>query len=94
MGIIVIAMFTEKLDADAVIGFGMFLGWGLLSIGLHATTLIAGLRMTQRRSLSIARFGSILGLVPCGICSVIQIPFAIWALVAVYSADAPKDFTD
>jgi len=94
MGVIVIAMFAEKLDADALIGFGVFLGWGILSIGLHATTLIAGLRMTQRRSLPIARLGSTLGLVPCGICGVIHIPFAIWALVAVYGSNAPNDFTD
>jgi len=87
-------MINDKLDADAAIGFGVFIVWGAISILMHATSLVAGLRMTQRRSLSIARVGAVVGLMPCGICSVVQVPFAIWALVAVYSSNAPTDFSE
>jgi len=89
-----LSMINDKLDADAAIGFGVFIVWGAISILMHATSLVAGLRMTQRRSLSIARVGAVVGLMPCGICSVVQMPFAIWALVAVYSSNAPTDFSE
>lgn len=94
VGIIVILLVAEKQNADAVLGFVVFLLWGAISATMHATSLIAGLRMTQRRSLSLARLGAILGLIPCGICSFLQLPFAIWALITLYNADAPRDFTD
>lgn len=81
-------------DADAVLGSVLFFLWALLSIVIHSATLVAGLRMTQQRSLATARLGSILGLIPCGICSVIQIPLAIWAIVVLYNPNAARDFSD
>lgn len=81
-------------DADAVLGFVLLFIWALLAIIVHSFSLVAGLRMTQRRSLSTARLGAIFGLVPCGICSVFHIPIAIWAIVVLYNPDAARDFSE
>ena len=91
-GMLALGAIQDNLDADAIIGFAVFFFWAILSIACHAMTFVAGWKMMQRQSLSTARFGAILGLVPCGICSVFQIPFAIWALVVLYRAEAPTDF--
>ena len=84
--------FQDKPDAGTVIGIAMFFVWGLVSIACHAMTFVAGWKMTQRQSLSTARLGAILGFIPCSVCSLVQVPFAIWAVVVLYSAEAPTDF--
>jgi hypothetical protein len=94
LGIVSISMLAEKQNGDAVVGFAVFLLWGVISAVIHSTSLVAGLRMTQRRSLSLARLGAVLGLIPCGVCGIVQLPFAIWALIALYDIDAPSDFTE
>lgn len=91
-GLFALGAIQDNLDADAIIGFAAFFIWAILSIACHAMTFIAGWKMMQRQSLSTARFGAILGLVPCGVCFVFQIPFAIWAVVVLYRAEAPTDF--
>lgn len=91
-GLIAMGAIQDKLDADAAIGFAMFFVWALVSIACHAMTLVAGWKMTQRQSLSTARLGAIFGFIPCGACYLIQIPFAIWAVIVLYSTEAPTDF--
>ncbi len=91
-GLIAMGVFQDKPDAGTAIGIAMFFFWGLVSIACHATTLVAGWKMTQRQSLSTARFGAILGFVPCGGCYIFQIPFAICAVIVLYSTEAPTDF--
>ena len=91
-GLIAFSAIQEQLDADAVIGFAMAFVWALVAIVCHAMTLVAGWKMTQRQSLSTARLGAILGFIPCGVCSLLQVPIAIWAVVVLYSAEAPTDF--
>ncbi len=91
-GLIAVGAIQDKLDADAAIGFAMFFVWALMSIVCHAMTLVAGWKMTQHQSLSTARLGAIVGFIPCGVCFLVQVPFAIWAVVVLYSAEAPTDF--
>ncbi len=74
--------------AEMVIIF-MFFFLAALS---HGATLIGGIQMITRRRLDLARLGAWAALYPCGFCTVIQIPFAIWALVVLHRASAPADF--
>lgn len=89
-----LGLFADNLDADALIGFVLLFGWAALSILAHCVMVLGALRMTQRRSLGMARLGAFIGLLPCGMCSVIQIPFAVWALVVLHNSDAAQDFSD
>jgi hypothetical protein len=79
-------------NQDAAIGFAFFFVWSLISIAMHSLSLIAGLRMTQRRSLSLVRAGAIASLIPCGICGIFQLFIGIWAVVVAYGRNAPQDF--
>jgi hypothetical protein len=92
--LIIASLFGDNLDADAMLGFAVFAIWGFFSFAAHLLSTIAGLRMTQRRSLSLARLGAVLGLIPCGSCGILQIPFAIWALVVLFNENAARDFVD
>ncbi|MGV3483129.1 MAG: hypothetical protein ACO1RT_01785 [Planctomycetaceae bacterium] len=92
--LMVFSMFADNVDADALIGFIFLFGWAGLSILAHSVMLLGALRMTQRRSLGMARLGAFMGLLPCGMCSVIQIPFAVWAIVVLHNSDAAQDFSD
>jgi len=92
LGLIALGAINEQADPDAIVGFAIFGVWGLVAIVCHAMTFVAGWKMTQRQSLSTARFGAIVGFVPCGLCFLFQVPFAIWAVVVLYSSDAPADF--
>ncbi len=94
IGMICLGLLEDNLDDDTMIGFAIFFLWAFLSIICHLVTLVAGLRMTQRRSLSTARLGSIVGLIPCGSCSLLHIPFAIWAVVVLYGSQAAQDFSE
>lgn len=75
-------------------GFAVFLVWALISIAMHSLSLIAGLRMTQQRSLSLVRAGSIASLIPCGICGIFQLFIGIWAVVVAYGKNTPQDFSE
>lgn len=96
LGFVVLGMFSDnaKADPDAAIGFGLFIAWAFVSIIMHSLSLIAGLRMTQRRSLGLVRAGTITGLVPCGICGIFQLAIAIWALIVAYGTTAASDFAE
>ncbi len=66
----------------------------MVTAGLsHGLTLAGSLQMIQRRNLLLARIGAWAALYPCGMCSILQVPFAIWALVLLYRANAPADFS-
>ncbi len=54
----------------------------------HALTIAGGLQMILRRNLLLARIGAWAALYPCGMCSILQVPFAIWALVLLYRSSA------
>ena len=84
----------NDLDADALVGMVLFSVWAMVSMIVHGLMLVAGLRMTQRRSLGTARLGAYMGLLPCGICSILQIPFAVWAIVVLHNASAAQDFSE
>ncbi len=73
-------------------GVIMMFGWVTTSLLAHGLTFYAGLKMTQRRSLAMARIGAIVGIIPCGVCAVLQIPFGIWATVVLFNSNAPDDF--
>ena len=85
-----------------IIGGAIVLGWLpllltflLVSLGSLSQILAiaGGLQMVQRRNLVLARIGAWAALYPCGPCSVLQIPVAIWALVLLYREQAPDDFS-
>ncbi len=91
---VVVGVAVENVDADALMAFAMLFIWAMVSILIHSLMLLGGLRMTQRRSLAMARLGAIVGLVPCGMCSMIQIPFAVWAIVVLHNSEAAQDFAE
>jgi len=91
-GMFALAAMQEQADPDAIIGFAFFGIWALVAMVCHAMTFVAGWKMMQRQSLSTARLGAIVGFVPCGVCFLFQVPFAIWAVVVLYSSDALADF--
>jgi len=91
-GMFALAAMQEQADPDAIIGFAFFGVWALVAMVCHSMSLVAGWKMMQRQSLSTARLGAIFGFVPCGVCFLFQVPFAIWAVVVLFSAEAPTDF--
>lgn len=64
-----------------------------LAVVSHGLTIAGGLQMVRRRNLLLARVGAWAALYPCGMFSIFQVPFAIWALVLLYRANAPADFS-
>jgi hypothetical protein len=79
-------------NADQVLGIGAFLAWGLLSIASHSMSLLAGICMIRRSHLWLVRVGAIVALIPCGSCYLLQVPFAIWAVVVAFGTTANQDF--
>jgi hypothetical protein len=79
-------------NAGGALGIVAFLGWGLLSIASHILGLLAGVCMIRRTHLSLVRAGAILALIPCGSCYLLQVPFAVWAVVVAFGTTANQDF--
>lgn len=79
-------------NAGGAVGLGAFLAWGLLSIASHSMSLLAGICMIRRTHLRLVRAGAIVALIPCGSCYLLQVPFAIWAVVVAFGTTANQDF--
>lgn len=98
LGLFVIGVYLLLLMLGGAIVLGslqllltfLLVGLGSLS---QMLAIAGGLQMIQRRNLLLARIGAWAALYPCGPCSVLQIPFAIWALVLLYREHAPADFS-
>ncbi len=76
--------------------FGLVLNaiWSLSSLAMHLVMVVGGLRMTQRRSLSLVRAAAIMACIPCFGCFPIQLPVGIWAVILAYNSQSPKYFQD
>jgi phage FluMu protein Com len=75
-------------DEDAI--FGMFFcGFALL---MELTVAIGSLRMLSLKNHGLALTAAILSLV-CGLCSIITIPFSIWALVVLCDTNVKSQFS-
>jgi hypothetical protein len=96
IGIIALGMLSDnaQADPDAAVGFAVFILWAVVAFIMHSIMLIAGLRMTQKRSLGLVRAGSIMGILPCGVCAIVQIPIGIWAVTVAYGSNATRDFSE
>ena len=56
-------------------------------------SLMAGIRMLQRRSYGLVMTGVIIGMVPClSACCCTGLPFGIWALVVLSNEEVRKSF--
>ena len=65
----------------------------LLALVMSVVTLMAGIRMLQRRSYGLVMTGVIIGMLPClsaGCCT--GLPFGIWALVVLSNEEVRKSF--
>lgn len=79
---------------DDTLGWMIFLIWGMISLACHGAAAYAGHCMIARRSLSSARIGAAVGILPCGACGVLQAPIAIWALLVLARPEASSDFSE
>jgi hypothetical protein len=65
----------------------------LLELVMSVLTLMAGIRMLQRRSYGLVMTGVIIGMVPClSACCCTGLPFGIWALVVLSNEEVRKSF--
>ena len=68
---------------------------GLLSIAACAVVAIGGLRMRQCRSWGLSLTAAILAIASVllfGLCSVLIVPFGVWALVVLCNSDVQREF--
>ncbi len=73
-------------------GWSGFLLWNGLTVFTHTAALIGAIQMLRRRRLGLAKIGAIAALNPSTTCFVIQLPFAIWAVVVLFREQAEIDF--
>lgn len=65
----------------------------LLALVMSVVTLMAGIRMLQRRSYGLVMTGVIIGMLPClSACCCTGLPFGIWALVVLSNEEVRKSF--
>ena len=65
----------------------------LLALVMSVLTLMAGIRMLQRRSYGLVMTGVIIGMLPClSACCCTGLPFGIWALVVLSNEEVRKSF--
>jgi len=65
----------------------------LLALILGLLTLLAGIKMLQRRSYGLVMTGVILGMLPClSPCCCTGLPFGIWALVVLSNPEVRNSF--
>lgn len=65
----------------------------MLALGMSVLTLMAGIRMLQRRSRGLVMAGVIIGMLPClSACCCTGLPFGIWALVVLSNEEVRKSF--
>ena len=65
----------------------------LLALILSLVTLLAGIRMLQRRSYGLVMTGVVLGMLPClSACCCTGLPFGIWALVVLSDPEVKNSF--
>jgi hypothetical protein len=65
----------------------------LLALILSSLTLVAGIKMLQRRSYGLVMAGVIIGMIPClSGCCCTGLPFGIWALIVLSNEEIRKSF--
>jgi hypothetical protein len=65
----------------------------LLTLLLGIVTLLAGVKMLQRRAYGLVMTGVILGMIPClSGCCCIGLPFGIWALIVLSNPEVRNSF--
>ncbi len=65
----------------------------LLALILSSLTLVAGIKMLQRRSYGLVMAGVIIGMIPClSGCCCTGLPFGIWALIVLSNPEVRKSF--
>ena len=65
----------------------------LLALILSVLTLMAGIKMLQRRSYGLVMAGVIIGMLPClSGCCCTGLPFGIWALIVLSNPEDRKSF--
>lgn len=65
----------------------------LLALILSSLTLVAGIKMLQRRSYGLVMAGVIVGMIPClSGCCCTGLPFGIWALIVLSNEEVRKSF--
>lgn len=64
----------------------------LVLLLMSLVTLMAGIRMLQRRSYGLVMTGVILGMLPCTCCCCLGLPFGIWALVVLSNPEVKNSF--
>jgi len=96
-----LALFGLAIDAGAPAGgqpqpdaVGVSIMAMLFTIALSANvaTFYGGIQMLRRRNLGWAKLGAVAALYPCGFCTVLQLPIAIWAIVILFRETAKYDF--
>ncbi len=64
----------------------------ILGLVMQCVIFAGGLRMTQRRNLTLARTAAILAIIPCLGCCFIQMPVGIWATIVLFNSEAQQHF--
>lgn len=85
----------EGPPPDAHIVAIVYLVVGLLMLASSIVFILAGNRMRQCRNWGLALAGAIVAMssiVLLGLCSVVIMPFGIWALVVLLNADVKREF--
>jgi len=96
--VLLVAMMNDRHFAagrpeDALVGFGIMIGYGLLGAGLSTLMLVGGVKMKNLRSYGLAMTAAILMVIPCfSPCGILGMPFGIWALIVLTNAEVTAAF--
>ena len=82
--------------AMGVFPFGMGIAWPVLSLLVDAAIIFGAVQMQRGQSYGWAVAAALLAIIPCisSPCCCLGLPFGIWALVVLMSAEGRKAFGD
>lgn len=92
MSVGLLAGILQLLTGDDLLEGIFELGFLGIALASSIATLLGGIAMIRRRNLPLAKLGAMAALLPCTGCFVLQLPFAIWALVVLNRPAAQRDF--
>lgn len=91
-GLMLVALLSQNAQAGDAVALAAQLAGALFGGVLQIVIFAGGLRMTQRKSLSLARAAAICAIIPCSGCCLFQLPVGIWAAVLLFSSEAQQHF--
>lgn len=86
------SMTQEVSDTAGQAGYIIGSAFPIVGVVLAPFTVLAGVQMLRGATRGFVLFGTYASLVPCTLCCLLGLPFAIWALVVLMRDDVKAYF--